>query len=172
MPLMLLENMQPAMVVLTLTFMELQRLGMADTGVDKYYYQRAVADKKILGQLESNAQQLEFIANFGKGRENDFVLYSLKDLREIETVMNGLKSAWRNGKPDEMAALSLASMRRDFPKIYQQLLVERNQNWLPKIEAMLNDPGTEMVLVGALHLVGEEGVLQSLREKGYHIEQW
>jgi len=68
--------------------------------------------------------------------------------------------------------LSLASMRQDFPQIYQQLLVERNQNWLPLIESMLNDPGTEMILVGALHLVGTEGVLHALREKGYRIEQW
>jgi len=108
----------------------------------------------------------------GKGRENDFVLYSLKDLENIEDIMQKLKSAWRNGHQDEMAALSLDEMRRDFPGIYQQLLVERNQNWLPRIEAMLKDPGTEMVLMGALHLVGKESVLHALREKGYRIEQW
>jgi len=171
-PLLMLEKMRPAMAVVTLTFMELQRLGMADEGVDNYYSQRAKTDKKELGYLESNEQQLDFITNMGKGRENDFVLYSLKDLQNIEDVMLNLKSAWRTGDPDKMAALSLVSMRQDFPKIYQQLLVERNQNWLPRIESMLNDPGTEMVLVGALHLVGEDGVLHALREKGYRIEQW
>lgn len=172
MPLVMLEKMRPAMVVLTLTFMELQRLGMADTGVDSYYFQRAVADKKRLGQLESNAEQLDFIANMGKGRENDFVAYSLRDLQKMESVMRDLKSAWRSGDTKAMAALSMASMRRDFPRIYQQLLVDRNQNWLPKIEAMLQDPEVELILVGALHLVGEEGVLQLLRDRGYHIEQW
>ena len=172
MPLAMLEKMRPAMVVLTLTFMELQRLGMADTGVDSYYFQRATADKKRLGQLESNAEQLDFIANMGKGRENDFVSYSLRDLQKIETVMRDIKSAWRSGDTKAMVALSMDSMRRDFPGIYQQLLVDRNQNWLPKIEAMLQDPGVELILVGALHLVGEEGVLQLLRERGYQIEQW
>ncbi len=171
-PMVMLEKMRPAMAVITLTFMELQRLGMADTGVDSYFYQRARTDKKILGHLESNEQQLDFIANMGKGRENDFVLYSLKDLKNIEDIMQKLKAAWRSGDHDELAALSLTSMRQDFPQIYQQLLVERNQNWLPLIESMLNDPGTEMILVGALHLVGKEGVLHALREKGYRIEQW
>ncbi len=171
-PMMMLEKMRPAMAVITLTFMELQRLGMADEGVDNYYYQRAKTDKKTLGHLESNEQQLDFMTNMGKRRENDFVLYSLKDLQDIAYIMQSLKSAWRNGDSAEMEALSLVSMRQDFPQIYQQLLVERNQHWLPRIESMLNDPGTEMVLVGALHLVGEDGVLHALREKGYRIEQW
>jgi len=171
-PMVMLEKMRPAMVVITLTFMELQRLGMADEGVDNYYYQRAKTDKKTLGHLESNEQQLDFMTNMGKGRENDFVLYSLKDLQDIADIMQSLKRAWRNGNSAEMEALSLVSMRQDFPQIYQQLLVERNQRWLPRIESMLNDPGTEMVLVGALHLVGEDGVLHALREKGYRIEQW
>ena len=171
-PMVMLEKMRPAMVVITLTFMELQRLGMAGEGVDNYYYQRAKTDKKTLGHLESNEQQLDFMTNMGKGRENDFVLYSLKDLQDIADIMQSLKRAWRNGNSAEMEALSLVSMRQDFPQIYQQLLVERNQRWLPRIESMLNDPGTEMVLVGALHLVGEDGVLHALREKGYRIEQW
>ena len=171
-PMAMLEKMRPVMAIMTLTFMELQRLGMADTGVDSYFYQRAQTDKKMLGYLESNEQQLDFITNMGKGRENDFVLYSLKDLNNVEEIMQKLKAAWRSGDNDELAALSLASMRQDFPQIYQQLLVERNQNWLPLIESMLSDPGTEMILVGALHLVGKEGVLHALREKGYRIEQW
>jgi uncharacterized protein len=172
MPMMLLEKMRPAMVILTLTFMELQRMGMTDAGVDSHYYQRARVDNKVIGQLETYSEQLDFIASMGKGREDDFVLYSLKDLQNVESIMADLKSAWRSGNQQEMASLSLLSMRRDFPRIYQQLLVERNQNWLPKIEAMLNDSATELVLVGALHLVGEEGVLQFLRNKGYRIEQW
>ncbi len=171
-PMVMLEKMRPVMAVMTLTLMELQRLGMADTGVDDYYHQRARTDKKIVGYLESNEQQLDFISNMAAGRENDFVLYSLKDLNNVEDIMQKLKAAWRSGDNDELAALSLASMRQDFPQIYQQLLVERNQNWFPLIESMLNDPGIEMILVGALHLVGKEGVLHALREKGYRIEQW
>ena len=89
----------------------------------------------------------------------------------MQAVMHDLTAAWRNGDQDKMASLALVSMRQEFPDIYQQLLVTRNNNWLPQIESMLNDPGTELVLVGALHLVGKDGVLQRLRERGYHIEQ-
>lgn len=172
MPMMMLDGMRPVMAVLTLTFIKLQRMGMTDTGVDGFYYQRAKADNKIIGKLETNAEQLDFLTNMGKGREDDFVLYSLRDLKNIESIMADLKSAWRSGDHRKLAALSLDSMQREFPQIYQQLLIDRNQKWLPKIESMLGDPGTELVLVGALHLVGDEGVLQLLRNKGYRIEQW
>ncbi|HEC20101.1 MAG TPA: TraB/GumN family protein [Gammaproteobacteria bacterium] len=171
-PMQMLERMRPPLAVLTLTFMELQRMGMAGAGVDSYYFHKAQADKKSLGMLETTAEQLDFLVNMGRGRENDFVSYSLRDLRKLAQVMRDMKSAWRDGKPDALAALGMDTMRKDFPAIYQQLLVQRNRNWVPKIDAMLHDPGTELVLVGALHLVGEEGVLAALRAKGYRIQQW
>ena len=170
-PMAMFQQMRPTMAVLTLMVMELQRLGISETGVDAYYYQRAKEAKKTIEQLETPEEQLEFIVNLGKGREDDFVSYSLKDMQQLDTVMGELVSAWRKGDTAGMAALSLIEMRRDFPKIYQQLLVSRNQNWLPRIEAMINNPGTELVLVGALHLVGDEGILRMLRDRGYRLEQ-
>ncbi|MBL1275830.1 MAG: TraB/GumN family protein [Ectothiorhodospiraceae bacterium] len=170
-PMAMFQQMRPPLAVLTLMIVELQRLGIAEAGVDAYYYQRAKAENKIIGQLETPQQQLEFIVNLGKGREDDFVSYSLKDMQELGVVMGDLVSAWRSGDTNKMVSLALTEMRRDFPGIYQQLLVSRNHNWLPKIEKMINDPGTELVLVGALHLVGDDGVLQLLRNKGYKLEQ-
>jgi uncharacterized protein YbaP (TraB family) len=85
--------------------------------------------------------------------------------------MRDLTAAWREGDQKKMAALSLEEMRTEFPDIYQQLLVGRNKNWLPRIESMLKDPEVELVLVGAMHLLGEDGVLELLRKRGYHLEQ-
>ena len=62
-------------------------------------------------------------------------------------------------------------MRRDYPALYQDLLVKRNQAWLVKLEQMLKNAGTELVLVGALHLVGREGLLEQLRARGYKVIQ-
>ena len=170
-PILMFQQMRPPAAVLTLMMLELQRLGISNTGVDSHYFQRAQAEHKHIGELETAAEQLEFVANIGKGREDDFVRYSLKDMQELEMVMGELTSAWREGDQQKMAALSLDEMRKEFPGMYQQLLVDRNTNWLPRIESMLKDPGVELVLVGALHLVGEEGVLAMLRERGYRLEQ-
>lgn len=171
-PIVMFQQMRPPAAVVTLMMLELQRLGISTAGVDSHFYQRAKAEHKTVGELETAAEQLDFLATLGEGREDDFVRYSLKDMQQLETVMRDLTAAWRKGDQAKMAELSLDEMRSEFPGIYQQLLVNRNKNWLPRIESMLKDPGTEMVLVGALHLVGEDGVLQLLHQRGYQIEQW
>lgn len=171
-PIVMFQQMRPPAAVVTLMMLELQRLGISGAGVDSHYFQRARAELKTIGELETATEQLDFLAKLGEGREDDFVRYSLKDMHELETVMRELTEAWRQGDQMTMARLSLDDMRKEFPSIYQQLLVSRNKRWLPRIEAMLNDPGTELVLVGALHLVGDDGVLQMLRKRGYLIEQW
>jgi uncharacterized protein YbaP (TraB family) len=170
-PVEMFQKTHPPMVVLTLMMMELQRLGIAGAGVDIHYFQKARAANKATAELESTAEQLEFIVNLGKGREDDFVSYSLRDMQKLESVVREMISAWRKGDLAKMASISYEEMRRDFPEVYQQLLVQRNQNWLPKIEAMLKSSATELVLVGTLHLVGEDGLLHLLRERGYKLQQ-
>jgi uncharacterized protein YbaP (TraB family) len=64
----------------------------------------------------------------------------------------------------------LADLKSD-PQMYQRLLVERNKNWLPKIEALFAARGRALVVVGAAHLVGPDGVLAMLKAKGYTVEQ-
>jgi uncharacterized protein YbaP (TraB family) len=61
-------------------------------------------------------------------------------------------------------------MRRDYPRIYTELIVNRNKAWLPKIEAMLASEPKEFILVGAAHLAGKDGILAALRKKGCTIE--
>lgn len=171
-PIIMFQQMRPPAAALSLMMLELQRLGISNAGVDSHYFRRAQAENKIIAELETPAEQLAFLAGLGEGREDDFVRYSLNDMQQLETVMRDLTAAWRTGDQAQMARLSLDEMRREFPLIYRQLLADRNKKWVPRIEAMLNNPATELVLVGALHLVGSDGVLALLRARGYTIEQW
>ena len=170
-PVVMFQQTRPPMVVLTLAMLELQRLGIAGEGVDAHFYNRAKDANKSIAHLETIEEQLAFIMNLGKGREDDFIRYSLNDLQQLGSVMQEMMSAWRSGDIEKMAAISIEEMQRDFPKVYQQLLVERNLNWMPRIESMLETPDVEFVLVGTLHLAGEDGLLHLLREKGYEIRQ-
>ncbi len=63
-------------------------------------------------------------------------------------------------------------MMEDYPQVYRSLLVERNNNWLPKIERLISQPEQKFILVGALHLVGEDGLLKQLKNKGYQVQQY
>ena len=70
-----------------------------------------------------------------------------------------------------MEATSMKEFEASFPDVFNTLLTERNQNWLPMLTTMMNSPETEFVLVGTMHLAGDKSVLALLAEQGYHIEQ-
>ena len=108
----------------------------------------------------------------GLGNEDAMLLSSIDDMSRIEAVMNTIKSAWLSGDENKLVEVGLVEMMRDYPDIYQSLLVKRNNNWMPHIERMMGDKKVEMILVGALHLVGKDGLLQQLRDKGYTVKQY
>ena len=164
-----ISAMKPGMVVIVMSAIEFQRMGMVTVGVDEHFWQRAMAEKKSIDTLETLDEQLSFLVNMGNGNENELILNTLNDLKNISSMITSLRSAWRSGNELEMKNIVLLDMLEDYPELYQSMLVERNNNWLPRIEAMFNDETTALVLVGALHLVGEDGLLQLLRNKGYSV---
>jgi uncharacterized protein YbaP (TraB family) len=60
---------------------------------------------------------------------------------------------------------------KTYPLFYKKLLVQRNQNWIPQIESLLKEDKNVLIIVGAAHLAGEDGLLALLTEKGHHIER-
>ncbi len=70
-----------------------------------------------------------------------------------------------------MVIASVVQLKNEFPEIYKVLVVQRNNNWMKKLTRLNENNTIEFVLVGALHLPGEDGLLTSLRSRGYEIDQ-
>jgi uncharacterized protein len=64
----------------------------------------------------------------------------------------------------------LAGMR-DYPEIRRKVIDDRNRRWLPQIEGLLSSGENALIVVGAAHLVGKNGVIELLRGRGYRVEQ-
>ncbi len=170
-PLDRLSGFKPGMVSITLTLLEMQRLGIHAIGVDEYYDDRARADGKTRQGLESVQQQIGFLAEMGHGVEDQMLLQTLDEISQLDRQYSDMIKSWRSGDLQQMNELLVKPMREHFTPLYRQLLVERNQAWLPQIERMLDSAETEMVLVGSAHLVGPDGLLQQLQQAGYRISQ-
>ena len=102
--------------------------------------------------------------------ENELVLYGLEDLGHMKELFNELIGAWRAGDLAEIEALFISDMR-DYPELYSKMLVNRNQRWIPQIEAYLKSPEIEFVLVGVAHAAGDDGILKLLKDQGYTVDQ-
>lgn len=162
---------KPSLVAITLTFVELQAMGYTSEGVDQFYSNKAVKEGKGQTWLETPDEQLAFIANMGSDDPNAMIDYTLKDIKKMPEMFGQLHSTWFKGDMQGMAEVGIVPFKADYPAIYQDILVTRNNNWHPKIVEMLNDQPVEFVLVGALHLAGPDSVLAKLKAQGYKIEK-
>lgn len=166
------DTFKPQMIVISITALELKNMGMTDVGVDEYFHSKAKNAGKATGYFETIDEQIEFLRTMGQGNEDSMLLSTIQDMAKIKSVMNTLKTAWVKGDVKTLVDIGLTEMIREHPATYRSLLVNRNNNWMPRITEMLKDKKVELVLVGALHLVGKEGLLQQLRNKGYTVQKF
>ncbi|PCK07047.1 MAG: TraB/GumN family protein [Alteromonadaceae bacterium] len=162
---------KPSIVSITIAIMELQRLGFTpDAGVDIFYSKKARRDQKPQLELETIDEQIQFLSIMGEGREDAFMKKTLDEVSTMQTSIEDLRTAWITGNKKKMDKIGIRPMRKEYPEVYNILLHQRNNAWMPKLEALIADDGVEFVLVGALHLPGKHGLLRQLKKKGYKIK--
>jgi hypothetical protein len=162
---------RPGLAMLTMLGLELARLDIRGEGVDAYFLQRALDTGKTIFGLETAEQQLNLLVNMGRGQESEFILHSLQDIQQLDTLHQQMVEQWRAGNAAALNQLFVAPLARQYPDIYHALLLQRNQAWLPSIEQLLHTEATELVLVGVAHLVGKDGLIRQLEQRGYQVEQ-
>ncbi|WP_018984748.1 TraB/GumN family protein [Salinimonas chungwhensis] len=162
---------KPAMLGVTLTMMEYQRAGLTSKGVDAHFFAKGTQQDKPVDWFESPDEQLAFLSQMADGQEDAFIRYTLEDIKELKSVVGPMKKHWRNGDMEALYDITIEDFKRSYPDVFEDLLVDRNANWLPKIKQLMKTPETEFILVGTLHMPGEKGVLTLLADQGYTINQ-
>jgi len=170
-PLAAIKQFKPSIVVVTITVMELAKLGVTQEGVDLFFYQLAAGDNKTVEGLETVEEQIHFVVGMGEGNEDAFVTHSIKDLESIKQKYESMVDAWKTGDAKKLNDLMVAELKSKTPKLYKELIADRNENWLPMIDAYQKTLEKEFILVGAGHLVGPDGIVEALRRKGYKVEK-
>lgn len=170
-PLKALGLMKPAPLMMTLTLMELTKMGVTREGVDLHYFELARKDHKAVEELETVDQQLEYLVSMGNGDADAFVSYSLRDMKTVKEEYRRLLRAWRDGHAGEIDTLMNDELKKDQPRLYKRLITDRNAAWLPLIDTGRNSSGTRFILVGMGHLVGPDGLIESLRKRGYRVDR-
>lgn len=170
-PLTALNQFKVSIAMVSLTYMELVKLGIDQKGVDDFYYKLAKKDNKRIEGLESVEEQIDLIVSMADGNEDEFVSYSLKDIGNLKENFAELAAAWRKGDVVKLNELLIAELKTHESKEYKKLIIDRNTKWLPIILSYQNRPQTRLVLVGAGHLVGPDGLIEALRKKGYRVDK-
>lgn len=144
-----LQHFKPQMVGLIISMEELKKLGLTAQGVDDFMGKKAEKDGKMVTKLESIDEQIHYISTISQGNESDLILQTLNDIKDLPADLDMMTQAWRSGNSKNLFETGIQPMMKDYPQVYQSLLVERNDNWLPKIENLIKHPEEKFILVGA-----------------------
>jgi hypothetical protein len=163
------EAFEPWFVGMSVSVMALQQHGyVADHGVEQVIEQAARQDGKPGCGLETLDEQLAVLDNMPAAEQLEVLLQSLEETKDIEQEMKGLFDAWQNGDEDPLIR-ELDKEFADYPDLAERLIYARNERWADQIAALLQQPDDVLVVVGALHLVGEQGLPAKLKRRGYRI---
>ncbi|MGH8282252.1 MAG: TraB/GumN family protein [Gammaproteobacteria bacterium] len=166
-----LDRLRPWLSSILVLQMQLTQAGFhASDGVDHHFADEAqMMDKRVIG-LETSHYQLELLARLPKKVQQDMLLESLNKAENFQTEIHAMITAWEKG---DTAALEKI-MQQDFknyPLAYKLLIVDRNRAWMPRLERLLRSGRQYFVVVGALHMVGPDGLLARFEKAGYKVEQ-
>ena len=165
------NSMKPAMAAIVLGMVELTKLGAdPEHGLDKYFSKRVRKEGKEVVGLESIDFQLNLLTSFSREEDELVMKSSLKDIDSMKEKYGDMVKAWQNGDGAGLDKM-LNEMLREAPSIHKRLLTDRNKSWIPKIEELLHGEKNAIVIVGAGHLVGTEGVVELLKKKGLKVTQ-
>jgi len=164
------QLLKPSMVINILTVLQIQELGFLETGVDQYYYEKAKNINMATAFLESVQSQIDVIVSMGEGYEDEYVLYSLRDMGTTDESIETMVAEWKNGITLS-AEKSLADMINEWPDLYKSMITGRHDTWFPQIDQFLASGKTHFVIVGFLHLPGPYGLLWYLENSGCVVEQ-
>jgi uncharacterized protein YbaP (TraB family) len=168
---MMIERFRPWFAAMTLVQLHLMKMGLdPNSGVEQRFTARATRDGKPIQGLETLEEQLGTLAGLPAPQQKQFLVYSVEDTERATKEIDTMLKAWRTG---DVAALDklLAEGMEKYPDVYRPLTIERNKKWIASIEQLLDDEDDYLIVVGALHLVGKDSVIELLEKKGHRVTQ-
>jgi uncharacterized protein YbaP (TraB family) len=172
-PLAQLAAVEPWYVALTVSLMEMGKMGLDPAlGLDRHFMDAAARAGKPAAGLELASEQVAVLSGMTLLEQKQMLAEALEEAEGGPDEFRAMHAAWRSGDAGRMWTQMAAEMKQDYPALYRRINVDRNDAWLPELEQRLaRKSGDTLVVVGALHLLGGDGVVEKLRARGYRVER-
>ena len=168
----LFQNFKPWMVTMTFLVLELGKNGITPAdGLDMYFSNKAKKDGKQTGGLEDVYRHIELVSSFEEEFDDSIIESFIQEVEKVQVIMEDLIKSWRAGDEAEIDEYVSENMRKEFPKLYKKLITDRNRDWIPHLETLMDSGKRTLVIVGVGHLVGKDSVINLLKSKGYKIKK-
>ena len=167
----MIRPMKPWLVMLMVAAMQAQEAGLdAGLGLDKYFFDKATSDRKPIVGLETAESQIDRFDKMPEALQEQLLRSTLEDLDAQSQKLIAIIRSWQRGDAASLEDTLLSGFKK-YPAAYTSLIVERNNNWMPQLERCMARATPCLVVVGAAHLIGPDGLLALLQRKGYRLQQ-
>jgi len=170
----IMQPMRPWTVMLQLSSMEMMRLGYdARLGIDLHFLTQAKQNHKTILELESAEEQMSFLSKNDKNFQDLLLRYTLEEMHEMEPLLAKMFKSWKMGDAQSLAKLVDTSLGADprLDEMYELLITKRNYAMTKRVQGYLKTNKNYFVVVGAGHVVGDEGIVSILKKRGYIVTQ-
>ena len=165
------DSFKPWFCATVISIAELKKRGFDPAfGIDNYFFSKAKQDSKKRFFFETGEFQINLFTAMEELNQTLFLEQTLKDIEIIETMFPEIVKCWENGDAKNLALIINKSLM-EYPAIYERFIIKRNNNWLSMIESFLRQDKNVLIIVGTGHLVGGDGIVELLKNKGYTLKQ-
>ncbi len=170
-PLDMLNKTEPWYAAMTIEIMMLDRIGFDPTlGIEMYMMSKAQVDGKRIDGFETVEEQIQFLDGMSMQAQRDMLMSTLTESAKLGEIMDELIDAWRHGDVAHLESGMLDDLAKH-EELNKALVTDRNKRWVERIEELLDDDDDYLIVVGALHLIGDQGVPNLLKKQGIGIYQ-
>jgi hypothetical protein len=165
-----LVHMRPWLAAIVMETSALQASHYSRTGgVDLQLWDYASAQHKKIETFETIDEQLALLMpKDGKIEKEEFEA-ELKQLKTSSGEIGALVDAWCDGRMSDVSRLMNKGLSST-PGAMKLLIDDRNARWAKRLDAMMAEPHTYFITVGAGHLGGPHGLPTLLKARGYSVE--
>lgn len=170
-PTAMFHKMKPGLLAINLTTMKIMQMGYSpQLGLDRYFYQKGETSKDIV-ELETVDEQLALILDIAD--KDIYLQYTLESLEKTESALREIMHSWKHGDAEQMNDIILKPYHAEpeLQPLFNKFFHTRNLKMVGKIKGFLSTAKKYFVIVGAGHLVGDQGIVALLRQEGYKVHQ-
>ena len=138
-------------------------------GIDKHLLDEA-GDRMRVEPLESAEYQFHLVSSLPESQQERSLRSAVKNADKGVEDFQQLQTLWQEGDAAKLDAFMSSSMRDD-PEYEKRILADRNPRMADRAEQCLKSGDRCFVVVGAGHMVGRDGVVRLLQNRGYKVEQ-
>ncbi|MBB5206999.1 TraB/GumN family protein [Chiayiivirga flava] len=166
------DQFEPWYLGMNIAVMAMVNAGLDPSkGLDQHFMQRAKRDAKPASGLETVAEQLGALDQAPLAEQEIMLSEALAPLAELRADIERMHATWRAGDAAGMEEIVNEETAQKTPRMYELINRDRNQRWLPTLQGLLASQDDHLVIVGAMHLIGEDGLVQQLGRRGVTVER-